>query len=117
MEVPMHLDAEVARPPEGEMSQVAGWPRLTLAADGVITGSWAGGGGLHAYLEAGGWRHTVAPDADAAAGEDDDERAVAEATPCAACGAVVGRYQAFHRSAGERLSVTICGSCGHASTF
>jgi hypothetical protein len=94
------------------------WPQLSFDDAGVISGPWAGGGGLHNFLEAEGYQHGAPHDRGASADEQAVDQQVAETTPCAACHAVSGRYEAFTSPGGEtRVSVAICGVCGYASTF
>lgn len=99
------------------MTQPSAWPRLSFE-DGVISGPWAGGGGLHQFLEAEGYRYGPPAQPDATPDGEALDQHVAETTPCAACQAVSGRYEAFTSPGGEaRVSVAICGNCGYASTF
>jgi hypothetical protein len=37
------------------MTPTTAWPRLSFDDTGVISGPWAGGGGLHNFLEAEGY--------------------------------------------------------------
>ena len=100
------------------MTPTTAWPRLSFNDAGVISGPWAGGGGLHNFLEAEGYQHGAPHDPDASADGEALDQQVGETTPCAACDAVRGRYEAFTSPSGEtRVSVTICGACGYASTF
>ncbi len=100
-----------------EVTQTTAWPRLSFD-DGVISGPWAGGGGLHHLLEAEGYQHGSPAQPDATLDGEALDQHVAETTPCAACHAVGGRCEAFASPGGEtRVSVTICRNCGHASTF
>jgi hypothetical protein len=100
------------------MRHATAWPRLRFDEDGVISGPWAGGGGVHAFLEAEGYQHHSVPDSD---GLDDGQgldRVVAESTSCPACQAVNGRYEPFTSPDGAlHVSVVICRACGHATTF
>jgi hypothetical protein len=113
----MDVDAQITRQPsDAGMPEANAWPLLTFADDGVIAGPWAGGGGLHNFLEAQGWQHSLPTDTDLADGDHLD-RDVAGTSPCSACGAVGGRYESFRGRADEHLSVAVCGACGHASTF
>ena len=36
------------------MTRTTSWRRLSFGEDGAVSGPWAGGGGLHDYLEAEG---------------------------------------------------------------
>ena len=100
------------------MTRTTSWRRLSFGDDGAVSGPWAGGGGLHDYLEAEGYRHASPAQPDPTLDGQALDQHVAETTSCAACRAVDGRYEAFTSPGGEtRVSVTICRNCGHASTF
>lgn len=100
------------------MPQPSAWPRLSFGDDGVISGPWAGGGGLHHYLEVEGYRYRSPADPDATVDDEAVDQDVGETAPCAACQAVGARYEAFTSPDDTTpVSVTICGTCRHASTF
>jgi len=83
------------------MTPMTAWPRLSLDDADVISGPWAGGGGLHNLLEAEGDQHGAPHDPDASADGQALDRQVAETTPCTACHAVCGRYEAFTSPVGK----------------
>jgi hypothetical protein len=100
------------------VNHATAWPRLCFEGDGVISGPWAGGGGVHAFLEAEGYQHHSVPDPDSCGDGEALDRAVAETTSCPACQAVTGRYEPFTSPDGTtHVSVVICRACGHATTF
>jgi len=83
------------------MTSTTVWPRLSFDDAGVISGPWAGGGGLHNFLEAEGYQHGAPHGPDVSADGEALDQQVAESTPCAACHAVRGRYQAFIAPVGK----------------
>jgi hypothetical protein len=98
--------------------QSTAWRRLSFAGDGVISGPWAGGGGLHDFLEAEGYQHAARSEPGALSDGQALDQQVADTSPCAVCDAVGGRYEAFTSPDSETpVSVAICRACGHASTF
>jgi hypothetical protein len=93
------------------------WPGLLFTGTGIVCGPWEGPAGVEAYLLANGYTAGYAGNPAAVVPGVDIDRNVAATTPCSACGATGGRFEAWaNTEGGYGVAVAIC-KCGHASTF